>query len=243
MCTPPNSYTLRYNRTSSSLYSVINVIDPLAGMLWLTAASAVLVAVFFIRTEMFGAKAPGAEKAVRMGAGSATTQISISKEAGTELAERKSMGSLAVSVGVLGGFALIMGLWMDTTWPLVSSYNILFGEIYTGFGLVLLMGSVSYLLGYDLKAASYVGAILGLWGLTDAYGILINGMTSEPTIAAAMYIFGGIAGLLSPVAVHRPSKATVAALALFLALFALTAWFIGFEASIEHLRAFAKYSP
>jgi Protein of unknown function (DUF981). len=45
------------------------------------------------------------------------------------------MGSLAVSVGVLGGFALIMGLWMNTTWPLVSSYNILFGEIYAGFGL------------------------------------------------------------------------------------------------------------
>lgn len=220
------------------------MIDPLAGMLWLTAASAVLVAVFFIRTtEVFGAKAPGAEKSVRMGAGSAVTQTFGSKEAGAELAKKESMGSLALSVGVLGGFALIMGLWMDMTWPLVSSYNILFGEIYTGFGLVLLMGSISYLLGYDLKAASYVGAILGLWGLTDAYGILINGMTAEPTIAAAMYVFGGIAGLLSPVAVHKPSKVTVAALAIFLVLFALTSWFIGFEASIEHLRAFAKYSP
>ncbi|MEM0272230.1 MAG: DUF981 family protein [Thermoprotei archaeon] len=218
------------------------MIDPLAGMLWLTAASAVLVAVFFIRSEVFGAKAPGAEKAVRMGAGSGVTQTLGSKEVTREV-ENRSLGSLAVGVGVLGAFTLIMGVWMDTTWPLVSSYNILFGEIYVGFGLVLLMGSISYILGYDLKAASYVGAILGLWGLTDAYGILINGMTSEPTIAAAMYIFGGIAGLLSPLAVHKPSKATAAAFALFLVLFALVAWFIGFEASIAHLRAFAKYTP
>jgi uncharacterized membrane protein len=219
---------------------VINVIDPLAGMLWLTAASAVLVAVFFIKTVVIGAKPSGAVKAVGSGGSSLTTKKA---ETEVELEERKGVGSLAIGAGVLGGFSLIMGIWMNTTWPLVSSYNILFGEIYAGFGLALLVGSLSYLLGYDLRAASYLGAILGIWGITDAYGILVNGMTSEPTIAAAMYIFGGLAGLFSPLAVHRPSRATATILVVFLVLFALTAWFIGFEASLEHLKAFAKYSP
>lgn len=221
------------------------MIDPLAGMLWLTAASALLVAVYFAKTQVLGAKAPGAQKAVGTGAGSFGVGSAGVAQAFEEKVEavRRTAGSLAVGVLMLGVFAFIMATWMNTTWPIVGSYNILFGEIYAGYGIVLIVGSLSYLLGYDLKAASYLAAILGIWGLTDAYGILVNSMTNEPLVSAAMYVFGSLAGLLSPIATHRPGRLVATAIVVFLVLFAFIAGFIGFEASLHHLTAFAKYTP
>lgn len=195
------------------------MIDPLAGMLWTTAITAVLIAAYFL------------EK-VR-------TPVSSAVQAGADASKNTAADSALIPLAVLGAFITAQGFWMMDTWPLVGSYNILFGEIYAMFGVTVLAGSVAALRGYSLRAVSYIGGLMGLWGLVDAYGILADKLTSEPTLAAAMYAAGGIAGILSIPAVNKPSRATVLLLAVFLALFALSALVIGAEASFEHLKAFA----
>ncbi len=183
------------------------MIDPLAGMLWLTGASAILIAVYFLS------------------------------------AKAKQQKSLVLTLAALGGFSAIQGFWMIDTWPLVGSYNILFGEIYTAYSLILLAGALSLLFGGELKGVSYLAAMVGVWGIVDGYGILVHQMTQEPVIAAALYITGALSGFLSVPATHKPTKLSVTVFALFLVLFALIAIFLGATASYEHLSAFSKYTP
>ncbi|MEM3670540.1 MAG: DUF981 family protein, partial [Thermoprotei archaeon] len=189
------------------------MIDPLAGMLWITGISAVLLAVYFGRHLW-----PGVTP---------TSGKNIGEAPVGEQAEKQWNSSFAVVLGALGLVGLVQGLWMMDTWPLVGSYNILFGEVFTAYSLILLAGAYIVIKGYSLKALSYMAGLVGIWGLVDAYGILSLNMTSEPIIAAGLYAAGGLAGILSVPVVHRPSRASAAALVLFLALFALAALFLG----------------
>jgi len=203
------------------------MIDPLAGMLWMTAVSAFLLAYYFWVSASKGAHTQPA----------GSTTVSFSTPTVFKL------DTSVITLGAIGAFVAITGLWMIMVWPLVSSYNILFGEIYTAYGFLLLSGAVAVAKGFDLKPLSIFGGIMGIWGLIDAYGILVRGMTSEPTIAAGLYIMGALAGFLSIPATFRPSKATAVAFIVFAVLFGLFALAIGAPASFEHLSAFAKYSP
>jgi putative membrane protein len=214
-------------KSSGSFLNRSEMIDPLAGMLWVTGASALLMAIYFARSL----NAP----VIQM------FRETVQKETKQEAIVTNR--SLLVSLGGLGALSLIQGVWMMDTWPLVGSYNILFGEIYAVFGLIVVSGAASALKGYSLKGLSYLGALAGVWGLADAYGILAGNLTSEPLVAAALYVSGALAGILSVPATHKPSRVTIGLLVLFLVLFAAASIFLGASASIEHLSSFSKYSP
>jgi putative membrane protein len=151
---------------------------------------------------------------------------------------------LAPGFLVSGLLALITGFHEIFTWPIVSSYNIPFGEMSVLFGFLFLAAGVAFLRGWDLLSlgvyAVFAGAASILLGIR-MYGLK---MTNEPLVAAAGFILTGLMGVLSLPAWYLrkfPVIRVLAAIALFgsAAIWAAFAG-LGYWA---HLANFAKWLP
>jgi putative membrane protein len=107
----------------------------------------------------------------------------------------------AVPMIAVGLLTLVVGLWGVFTWPLPGSYNILFYDVYTLFGLIVLGFGTSVYLGFRLQ---YVGVLSIVSGtIVIAYGARAYqlGLTKEPWAMFLMYLGWGATAILAfPVA-------------------------------------------
>ncbi len=121
----------------------------------------------------------------------------------------------AVPMIVVGIVALALGLWGEFTWPLPGSYNILFFDVYTLFGVMVLGFGLSVYFGFRLQ---FMGALSLMSGcIVIAYGAsgYYLGMTSEPYAMFLLYGGWGLVAILAfPVAVisDRLTKMTAEAI-------------------------------
>jgi putative membrane protein len=155
--------------------------------------------------------------------------------------DRKKLGpGLLVS----GFVALVTGLHMIFTWPIIGSYNIPFGEMSVLFGVLLLGGAISVFKGWELFSLGIYATFAGAASIVAGVRIYTLGMTSEPLVACGGFALTGLMGVLSlPVYYLRRYRAIriLATIALIgaAAIWALFA-FLGYWA---HLATFAKWVP
>jgi putative membrane protein len=98
---------------------------------------------------------------------------------------------------IVGLYIFITGLYSQFIWPLPGSYNILFYDIYTLLGVIVL--ALAFALKYKSEL-HYIGFIALLFGFFVIYYGYIGyslGMTSAPLGMLAMYSLFGIGSIAS----------------------------------------------
>jgi len=111
-------------------------------------------------------------------------------------AVKAALKSGAVPVGAIGSIATVLAVWAEVTWPFptgLTSYNILFTDVYLLFGLTLVILAVSMATSTKLAYVGLFALVAG--GITIGYGW--NGyvlhMTKDPLQTFLLYCaFGGV---------------------------------------------------
>ncbi|BDR92011.1 DUF981 family protein [Vulcanisaeta souniana] len=155
----------------------------------------------------------------------------------------KCLSLFFISVGI---YALATGLWATMTWPLPSSYNLVFSDAWPIFGLVSLMLGLAMYIGADLRYLALPIALFSIPVIVYGIDILVHGLTTEPLFASAMYLFLGIAMLISPGAMlprGNVSRYVGVLVMVLLILSGILAFFIGISATFEHTLIWAKWAP
>lgn len=149
---------------------------------------------------------------------------------------------------LLGLLMTVSGFYGMFVWPLPSSYNILFYDLYPVLGLGIIGIALSVKNEYKLEHLGFMGLLFGL--VTIYYGVesYVHNMTNEPPALLALYALTGLAAVFFyPVSLFldngRLSKTWLVIDAALLIMAGLVAGYIGLEAVTEHLVAFSKWTP
>ena len=110
---------------------------------------------------------------------------------------RSSLRGSAAPLGFVGGIALTMGFWNDLAWPLPGAYNILFGDIYILFGVVLIGFAVAVLLNAKLQYLGMFSLVAGAAVIEYGYQGYLLGLTKEPWQMFGLYGAFGVAAILA----------------------------------------------
>ncbi len=103
----------------------------------------------------------------------------------------------SVPLFILGLYVFITGILGQILWPLPGSYNILFFDPYISFGIVLLAFSVSVRYKVRLGYTGFFGLLVGIMAIVYGMHAYSLGMTREPLMLFLMYLFYGLAGIMS----------------------------------------------
>ncbi|BBD72230.1 hypothetical protein HS1genome_0619 [Sulfodiicoccus acidiphilus] len=100
---------------------------------------------------------------------------------------------------LVGAYLLITSLFGQFTWPLPGSYNILFYDVLSLGGIVIIAAGLAFYRGITLQL-DYVGLaalLVGLMAIFYGYEGFKLGLTQEPLALFLLYLFYGLAGILS----------------------------------------------
>jgi putative membrane protein len=146
--------------------------------------------------------------------------------------------------GVVGAIALVTGLHMTFTWPIIGSFNIAFGETTVLFGILFVGTSLTLAMGWELITLGVYGFFAGLVSLLIGFRIMNLGLTQIPLLTGIGFILVGLGGIC---AAPTPSiKATrllrtIGGIVLIVA--ALIFAYIGLTAYWAHLANFSTWQP
>ena len=162
-----------------------------------------------------------------------------SQEGRVEDKARGSRLGFAIMLGAGGAYLFLSGSLIGFMWPFALSngvYNVLFGGIAALGGLLLLGGSVALALNANLRPVTYVAAVVGLYGVVDAYAIIAYSLTREPLLSALGYLsFSGAAVLSVPAALFG-NKRWRLVFAVFAFLFAIAWMYQAANFTFGHLK-------
>jgi putative membrane protein len=151
---------------------------------------------------------------------------------------------LAPGLLASGSLALVTGLHESFTWPIVSSYNIPFGEMSVLFGLLLFFGALALLRDWELLSLGIYATFAGAAAIVLGIRLYNLGMTSEPLVACAGFVLSGLIGFLSLPLYFLRSHKVVRILGTIALAGAAAIWlvfaFLGYWA---HLANFSKWLP
>jgi uncharacterized membrane protein len=175
--------------------------------------------------------------AVLLGVGALTLRHNSKEETIDDQARRVRMG-LAAATGAAGFYLFITGAMISFMWPfdLASGvYNVLFGGIAALGGLVLLAGSIALYVNADLRPVAYFAAVVGVYGIIDAYAIMVHSLTREPFVSALAYLAFAAPAIMSVPATHFGDRRWRVIFAVFAFLFAATWLFEASSFTLAHL--------
>ena len=108
----------------------------------------------------------------------------------------------AVPMIAMGVVVLVMGFYGMMTWPLPGAYNILFFDIYTLFGIIILGFGISVALRFRLQYVGVLSLVSGFTVIAYGWRAYQLGLTSTPWAMFLMYIGFGVTAILAfPVAI------------------------------------------
>jgi len=122
---------------------------------------------------------------------------------------RSSIKASAVPAGIIGMVALAIGLFTEFTWPYLlsdglGSYNIFFGDVFSLFGMVLIVYAIVAFYGLKLEYAGLFGFVAGIitawygyWGYTTLTSSGTFGLTKDPLETFLLYGAFAAAGFFS----------------------------------------------
>lgn len=106
----------------------------------------------------------------------------------------------AIPVGMIGGISLVLGLFIETTWPFLlsdglGSYNIFFGDVLMLFAMVMIVYAIVAFLGLRLEYAGIFSLVAGIttawygyWGYTTLVKPGVLGLTKDPLETFLLYL-------------------------------------------------------
>lgn len=102
----------------------------------------------------------------------------------------------SVILAVLGFYMVVTGLFGQFTWPLPGSYNILYYDIYTLWGLLVVGLAWSLRERMSLRPLGIFAMLLGFMSIY--YGIMAYtmGLSQSPIAVLGLYSLFGISGVL-----------------------------------------------
>ena len=145
---------------------------------------------------------------------------------------------------VVGAIALITGLHMTFTWPIIGSFNIAFGETTVLFGILLAGTSLCLAMGWELLTLGIYGFFAGLVSLLTGIRIINLGLTPIPLLVGIGFILVGVGGIFSAPTLYLKAPRllrTIGGIVLIVA--ALFFAFIGLGAYWVHLAEFSTWKP
>ncbi|QKR00709.1 DUF981 family protein [Metallosphaera tengchongensis] len=166
----------------------------------------------------------------------------------TAMDYRNALQVVYVPLLLFGSLIALTGIYGLLVWPLVSSYNILFYDLYPvlGIGIVGIAVAVKY--GYKLEGLGFTSLLFGL--VTIYYGVqgYLHNMTNEPLALLGLYSLVGLSSIFFyPVTQILDNgkgwRIFLVIDAVLLILAALLAGYIGLLAVPEHLVGFSKWVP
>ncbi|HEY9630999.1 MAG TPA: DUF981 domain-containing protein [Coleofasciculaceae cyanobacterium] len=146
--------------------------------------------------------------------------------------------------GMVGAIALVTGLHMTFTWPVIGSFNIAYGETSVLFGILFIGTSLALATGWDLLTLSIYGFFAGLVSLLIGVRFINLGLTPTPLRVGIAFILVGLGGVFSaPTLYFRKNRLlrTVGAIVLLVAALIFT--HIGLDAYWAHLETFSTWQP
>jgi putative membrane protein len=146
--------------------------------------------------------------------------------------------------GVVGAIALVTGLHMTFTWPIIGSFNIAFGETTVLFGILFVGTSLTLAMGWELITLGIYGFFAGLVSLLIGLRIINLGLTQLPLLAGIGFILVGLGGIFAaPTLSLKATRLmrTIGGIVLIVA--ALIFAFIGLSAYWVHLANFSTWQP
>lgn len=144
----------------------------------------------------------------------------------------KGMG---LALGVVGLYIFISGLAINFVTPFSPRFAILFGGASSLAGIALLALAAVFYFGRGFQAASYLGAVVGLYLAVDAYAIITYGMGKDPFKGMLVYLAPAVLLLYSPFAAHLKTKYARWVFGV-LAILVTIAWlYFGFSTTLSHL--------
>ncbi len=150
----------------------------------------------------------------------------------------KGMG---VALGAVGLYVFITGLAISFAANALSpnAFNprsvILFGGASSLAGIALLTLAMVFYFGRGFQAASYLGFVVGLYLVVDAYAQVAYNMGKDPLKGALVYLAPAALLLYSPVAAHLKTKYARWVFGI-LAILVTIAWlYFGYTTTLGHL--------
>lgn len=103
-------------------------------------------------------------------------------------------------LGLLGALITALGFWAEITWPFpdpLAQFNILFGDPYLLFGIILLSMALSIAFKQKLQYAGFFALLGGIMAVYYGSTIYSYQYTQEPLASLGMYLAFGVAGILT----------------------------------------------
>ena len=148
------------------------------------------------------------------------------------------------SFSVVGAIALVTGLHMTLTWPIVGSFNIAFGEATVLFGILFIGTSLTLAMGWELLTLGIYGFFAGLVSLLIGSRIINLGLTQIPLLAGIGFILVGLGGIFSAPTLYLKENRFLRIIGtIVLVVAALIFGFIGLTAYWVHLADFSTWQP
>jgi putative membrane protein len=105
----------------------------------------------------------------------------------------------SIPVTAIGFYVLLTSIWGQFVWPLPGSYNILFYDPLALGGLVAISAGLAFYkrLTLQLDYVGFFALLVGLVVIYYGYEGFREGLTQEPLALFALYLFFGLAAILS----------------------------------------------
>ncbi|PZV09018.1 MAG: hypothetical protein DCF22_19235 [Leptolyngbya sp.] len=146
--------------------------------------------------------------------------------------------------GVVGAIALVTGLHMTLTWPIVGSFNIAFGETTVLFGILFVATSLALAMDWELTTLGIYGFFAGLVSLLIGVRIINLGLTPIPLPVGTAFILVGLGGVFSAPTLYLKKNRLLRLIgAIVLVVAALIFAFIGLSSYWVHLANFSTWQP
>ncbi|MEG4070194.1 DUF981 domain-containing protein [Microcoleus sp. Pol11C2] len=146
--------------------------------------------------------------------------------------------------GVVGAIALVTGLHMTFTWPIIGSFNVAYGETTVLFGILFVGTSLTLAMGWELFTLGIYGFFAGLVSLLIGFRIINLGITQLPLLSGTGFILVGLGGIFSVPTLSLKSTLLLRTIgAIVLSVAALIFAYIGLTAYWAHLADFSKWTP
>ncbi|MEM1279413.1 MAG: DUF981 domain-containing protein [Cyanobacteria bacterium P01_H01_bin.152] len=146
--------------------------------------------------------------------------------------------------GVVGAIALVTGLHMTFTWPVIGSYNIAYGEASVLYGILFAGAAVALAQRWELITLAIYGFFAGVYSLVLGVRIINLGLTLLPFVSGLGFILAGLGGVCaSPMLHFSKSKPFRLIGAILLVLAALIFAWINLFALWGHMADYGEWQP
>lgn len=151
---------------------------------------------------------------------------------------------LVAGFGIVGLLALVLGLHLTFTWPLPGSYNIIYGEATSLFGVVFLGAALALAKEWDLYPVALYAFFAGLYAVISGWQIIAQGLTKHPIPSGIGFILAGLGGLFAPVALKFKDNKTFRLIAVIVLLAIVLLWGYTWYGSLTaHIQSFSNWVP